>query len=419
MKKNKNFKKQVLTLVSGTMGSQIITILMVPILARIYTPANFGGWALFVAVSGLLSLVSAGRYDSAIILPKRIKEARVLAFISLCHISVVSLLIGLGVVTAWQMDLLPSNQAGWLLLPVSVIVCGYTQVFSSLLVRARRYSAISRTRVAQSVSVAVTNLIFGYALTTGYFQNGSALLVFATILGQVIALFVAMQGLGARRVIPLLKKSSYSIAHVKKYKDFPLFSTPATVLGSVLTDLPMYVFIYFFGSYMAGQYTLAQRCLMLPVAILGGAMSQVNTRDLAQLSASGQPIKKELFSAWLRAAYLAFVPTVVLLFFANELFGLVFGAGWNMAGEMATVMAIPIFIMFIFSVGSGSHAILGMQHFSLLAALCSVGMKIPIIYALIGANPLHLLFALALVDILVVASMNSYAYWRAAKVENE
>ena len=408
-----------MTLATGTMGSQLITILMVPILARMYAPEHFGEWALFVAISGLLSLVSAGRYDSAIILPKRIKEARVLAFISLCHISVVSILIGLGVVTAWQMDLLPSNQAGWVLLPVSVIVCGYTQVFSSLLVRARRYSAISRTRVAQSVSVAVTNLIFGYALTTGYFQNGSALLVFATILGQVIALFVAIQGLGARRVIPLVKKSSYSVAHVKKYKDFPLFSAPESMLGSVLTNLPVYVFNYFLGSAVAGQYSLAQRCLMIPVAILGGAMSQVNTREFAQLSASGQPIQKELFRAWLRAAYLAFVPSVILLFFANEIIGVIFGSSWILAGEMATVMAIPIYIMFIFTVVSGAHVVLRLQHFSLMAAISSIVLKAGMVYVLIGKSPLHLLMGLVVIDVTVVACMNSYAYWRAGKVENE
>lgn len=273
--------------------------------------------------------------------------------------------------------------------------------------------------MAQSVAVALVNLGFGYALTGGFVQNGSVLLIIATVLGQIVGLVLAMNGLGWRRILPLLKKSSYSVSQLKKYKDFPLYSAPESVLGSVLTNLPVYVFNYFLGSAVAGQYSLAQRCLMTPVAILGGAMSQVNTRELAQFFASGMPIQNELFRAWLRAAYLAFFPTVILLFFSKELVGLVFGAGWSMAGEMTTVLAIPTYIMFIFSVGTGAHVVLRLQHFSLIAAVCSIVMKASVVYALNGASPLHLLVGLALVDVTMVASMNSYAYWIAKKANNE
>lgn len=411
------FSKQVLTLVTGTLGSQLVTISLVPILARLYTPGHFGEWATFVAVSGLLSLVSAGRYDSAIILPQKIFEARLLAYISLCHISVFSSLVCLIMAAAWLVSSISSEHIGWSMLPISIFVCGCTQVFSSLLIRSKKYYVISQMRLMQSLSVAFVNLSLGYVLTLGQIQNGSTLLIFATILGQIIALFVAIRGIGSRRVTAIIYKSSYSMLHVKKYKDFPIFSAPESLLGSVLSNLPVYIFSYFLGSAIAGQYSLAQRCLMIPVAILGGAMSQINTNEFAQLSASNVPFQKELFKAWLRAACLAFFPILLLLIFSKQLFQMIFGSEWILAGEMATVMAFPIFILFVFTVGSGAHVVLRLQHFSLLAAIFSLVMKAIVILALINRGPLQMLAGLAVIDVILVTCMNSYVYSKANKVK--
>jgi O-antigen/teichoic acid export membrane protein len=70
-----NFTKHVLILVSGTVIAQAISILVTPILTRLYTPEEFGLFAIFVAISSVLGSIANGRFELALLLPKVDKNA--------------------------------------------------------------------------------------------------------------------------------------------------------------------------------------------------------------------------------------------------------------------------------------------------------------------------------------------------------
>ena len=64
------FFKNVVTLMTGTIAAQLFTVAVSPILTRLYTPADFGVFALFTAMNAVLSIVAAARYETAIMLPR-------------------------------------------------------------------------------------------------------------------------------------------------------------------------------------------------------------------------------------------------------------------------------------------------------------------------------------------------------------
>ena len=70
-----DFSKNVLTLISGTTIAQGITIAISPILSRIYSPSDFGIFAAFSSVIAMISLIIGGRYEVAILLPKKDEDA--------------------------------------------------------------------------------------------------------------------------------------------------------------------------------------------------------------------------------------------------------------------------------------------------------------------------------------------------------
>ena len=76
------FSKNSLLLIGGTAISQLIPIGISPLLTRIYTPKEFGVLALFVSIAKIISVFSTGRYEPAIVLPKKDKEALNLMAIS-------------------------------------------------------------------------------------------------------------------------------------------------------------------------------------------------------------------------------------------------------------------------------------------------------------------------------------------------
>ena len=69
------FSKNVLTLVSGTAIAQIIPIAISPVLTRIYTPEEFGIYAIFTSIVIIFSVISNGRYELAIVLPEKDEDA--------------------------------------------------------------------------------------------------------------------------------------------------------------------------------------------------------------------------------------------------------------------------------------------------------------------------------------------------------
>ncbi|SVD81723.1 uncharacterized protein METZ01_LOCUS434577, partial [marine metagenome] len=77
------FSKNVLTLVTGTTIAQAIPIAISPILTRIYTPEDFGVLALFISITTILGTIANGRYELAIVLPKRDNNALELTALSI------------------------------------------------------------------------------------------------------------------------------------------------------------------------------------------------------------------------------------------------------------------------------------------------------------------------------------------------
>ena len=64
-------QKNIATLVTGTMIAQAIPIAISPILTRLYTPAEFGSFALYMSIVSILVVIATARYELAIVLPKK------------------------------------------------------------------------------------------------------------------------------------------------------------------------------------------------------------------------------------------------------------------------------------------------------------------------------------------------------------
>ena len=70
------FVKHVLTLMAGTGVAQLLPILTMPILTRIYSQEAVGAWVVVIAVAGFVIPVASWRYDLAIMLPEDESDAR-------------------------------------------------------------------------------------------------------------------------------------------------------------------------------------------------------------------------------------------------------------------------------------------------------------------------------------------------------
>ena len=70
-----DFTKNVGKLFAGNGISMAINLLALPVLSRLYTPEEFGSVALYVALAQLIAVFISGRYDYALMLPRKNGEA--------------------------------------------------------------------------------------------------------------------------------------------------------------------------------------------------------------------------------------------------------------------------------------------------------------------------------------------------------
>lgn len=87
------FSKNVLSLVSGTTIAQILPVIIIPIITRIYTPEDLGLLAIVVSILSILSIVANGRYELAINLPEKSDDAARVIAVSLIICTLFSIIV--------------------------------------------------------------------------------------------------------------------------------------------------------------------------------------------------------------------------------------------------------------------------------------------------------------------------------------
>ena len=73
-------------LTTGVGFSQLIPLILLPILTRYFSPEEFGFLAIFMAITQLIAIASTFRLEMAVVLPKKDTDAAILcltAFLSL------------------------------------------------------------------------------------------------------------------------------------------------------------------------------------------------------------------------------------------------------------------------------------------------------------------------------------------------
>jgi O-antigen/teichoic acid export membrane protein len=338
---NRNF----LILFSGTALAQSIPVAISPILTRLYTPSDFGIFTLYFSIATLFSIVSTGRYELAIMLPKEDEEAKDIA--KLCYVIalIISSLIFIIVFFSNELltALLGNKEIGnWLyLLPVSVFFTAIFQTISYQLNREKNYIKLSGAKIVQTTAVSGGNISMGFfRLTT----NG---LISGHILGQIISSGV----LHFKNNSKLFRNFNHIsiMMMARKYKNFILFNTPTAMLDRLSTSIPIFFLGNKFDKEMVGFYGLIERIIGGPVSLVSYSISQVLFQSLTEKINNNVSIYPEIRSTLKKLILIGIVPFTLLYFFSDDIFVLVFGDNWRFAGNLASYFSIVFFVRFVVS----------------------------------------------------------------------
>jgi len=344
--KNNEFGKNVLTLMTGTVLAQALPIAISPILTRIYTPEDFGLLGLFVALVSVFGSLSCGRYELAIMLPKKDSEALNLLALSLLICTILSVILLL-VVVVFDRSIakLLGNEdiAIWLyLVPLSVFLTGLYNVLNYYSIRRKYYKDIRSTVIVKSFLSAAIQLSFGLL------KNGATGLISAQIISQSIAnrkLFTNMRKHNTYQDLNKIKM----FALAKKYKDFPKFTLWAGLANALAKNMNNILISTFYSITTLGFYGFSERILGTPASLIGSSVGQV---FFQQASKEQQETGTAYYSFIKTTKILILIglPFYFALYFTVEnLFFYVFGKEWLIAGTYSKILIPLFFIRFVVS----------------------------------------------------------------------
>jgi|688.fasta_scaffold121132_2 O-antigen/teichoic acid export membrane protein len=343
------FNSNVLTLMTGNIIAQAIPIAITPILTRLYTPKDFGVLALFLAITSIIVVIASLRYELAIVQPHSDKDAAALVVLSATIATVISLLF-LVVIHVFNRKLqlwLDSQEVGpWLyLVPACVFIQGLYQPLNYWHTRKKLFKSIGINKVNQAASTAAVQV------SAGLGAIGSAGLILGNILGQLIAL------------LTLIKKSSgdykknfrkVKYAQIKlnaiHYQKLAKYSTFGSLADNTSLQMPILVISKFYDMMQTGMFSLTFRVLSLPTSLLSNALSQVLFQKVSKMHHDSPSKIKAVILKLFFILLVIMIPFIGFIgLFGEDLFVIVFGESWRVAGEMAAILVVAVAIRFAVS----------------------------------------------------------------------
>lgn len=338
------FRGPVLTLLSGTSAVLVLSYLTQPILTRLYTPEEFGLAVYFRDLLLVLASFTSLRYDDAILLPEDDEDAAGIvgvAFTVLMGFMVV--LIG---ALIWRHEIAAllglADLAFWLILiPPTLLAIRLGKLAEVWLTRIKRFRSISTGQVTLAVGVASTRIGAGIPPLNA----GAGGLIVGYLVGQVMGALV-LGGAVLRRSARYLR-AAFRPARLKRlayrYRHFPLFTTPSTLLNTIVTRLPVLLLPFFFDQAVIGLYDRAFIVLAVPFSYVGMAIARVFFVHAAEAHRTGG-LSAITGTVHQRLVMIGLFPTVALMLAGPDVYEIVFGAEWRTAGTFLQYLGPWLFL---------------------------------------------------------------------------
>ena len=335
-----DFNKNFLTLFSGSALAQLIPLLASVILARIYSPEDFGVFAIFTSVVMIFNSVVNLRYEFAIPLAKDDEEAVVVTLLS-GIIAIVFSIILFFVFLIFQNQLLiligGEKLGSWLLLvPLSVFLAGIYNSLNYFSLRLKKYKLIARSNITRSISNA------GFQLGLGAFGFSHIGLIFGYLISFLF---------GNSRMLKVFLKNSETIKKISmlelkhvaiRFKRFPLISIWGIFLNNLSVNVNNFFISRVFGINQLGFYSYSYKYINAPLSLISSNMGQLFYQICATRYLENKPATKEFLATFKRLVLICLPVFIVLFFVVEDLFTLILGQKWYLAGYYCKIL-IPLF----------------------------------------------------------------------------
>jgi O-antigen/teichoic acid export membrane protein len=321
---------RILLLSSSSILAQSIVVASLPLVSRLFSPAELGLAALVTVALNFAIPVICLRYDGALPLARRASDAARLVWISLASAIVVSALFFL----CFQI-LQANNLLGFGILPdwtrwIVLAACPGIAFFAlgqAWWLRQRRASVIGANLILRA---AVHN---GVRIASGIGGGGVVGLMLAEAAMALTSLKMALH-MPWRRIVLVTRGRDRLWMAARRWRRFPLIEGPSALVDSIAVFLPVPIVTMLYGIDAAGLFTIAVRIGSIPIGQIGSAVSSAAFMDFSSAARAGNIERMlSLFNKIFLRLLLAGLPAMLALAILGPvLAGPLLGAQWQESG---------------------------------------------------------------------------------------
>ena len=355
-----SFLRNVITLSAGMGLASFISFCFLFILTRLFTPEEFGKWDVFMRIIQLVAILFTLRLEMTIVLPKDQKEATKVSLLSLVILSLLSFLslIIFFLFHDYFNSLIGNPFDSWwlILIPLGGFFLGFYNILLNWNSRFENYKKISKSNVIHS--------FVSSPLSAALYFLGALGLILGQIFARVIAVYFLIHNFFSE--IKKIKFSEFlnsSKNLIKKYKSFPLFEIPQSLLQRFSNDIIFYFTAFAFGGATVGILSVSEKILAKPLNIISESFKVAFYQRLTI-----EKNKTTFFLKSLLGMFFFGVLAVCLIYFIPvDAFKFLLGDNdWVKVGLYIKIISPLVLSRFVFVMASGAIAYRLKNHITLL-----------------------------------------------------
>jgi len=337
------YKRNIVRMVGARVISQLIPIIISPLLTRIYTPTEFGVFEVYLTVVSIAGIISNGRYALAILLPEKDEDSRVLALFSVVITALFTILFGI-ILYIFKNDFfallnIESIKQHLPLLAINIFFFGVAEVFFLLELRRKKYKKIALNVIAQSSAMVISRVLFGFM------GMGTSGLILSYLIGYIVSTLLLLYKIELAVSLEVFKNNVIELA--KKYINFPKFSLLSDGMQNVTNLSPTILLNKYFGNDIAGYFSLSDKILGSPLWFVTSSVGDVYRQEASeQFRLKGSC--KDIFVKTVRSLFFfGIVPFLLIFLIVPLLIPFVFGSDWTVTGTFVRIFSLMYFTAFL------------------------------------------------------------------------
>ena len=165
----------------------------------------------------------------------------------------------------------------------------------------------------------------------------------------------------------------------KRFKKFPLYEFWSILMSVVAFNAPVLLFPVLFDAGSAGHFSKSVYVLNVIPVMIGTSFSQVLFQQMAELRNKGQSTESIVRMTLKGGILLGAIPFVLVGNAGPEIFSVLLGARWEVAGQYSQFLSIWLFFLLLGNSLQSAYLVFEKQEIALLLNILAVVFRLGIL----------------------------------------